>query len=274
MNTAMRGIISATFLLVTSVVYAGHPAAGVQVLVNRGGATVFKGITDTTGQFTTDTLEPGEYQVEVRGPKVVPPVRYFLILSGARPMGQTITNAAGDLGLEAQVRRPVSIRGQVSSSRIIVLNNPVPPANPSPSSATRVRVPSAQPVATMAPTRAPTVASTASASGPSGVRPIASSSTPPSSWGSAPASPNPAMTAMRSNPATQSSPLRTPAAATVSIIGAQPSRTIDGKRYIWLPSAPGSKLGRWVLAAPATAAGGSSGAIGAAHTQTNAGSGR
>lgn len=243
-------------------IYAGHPAPGVQVLVNLGGATVFKGITDTTGQFSTGALEPGVYAIEVRGPKVVPPVRYFLVLSGARPVGQTMTNAAGDLAMQAQVRRPTSLRGQVSANRIIVLPGGTPP-------------PGARPVGL------PVAASLSSSPRPVS-QPAVASQKPSANVATAPvraAVPNAAAAVVRStnqSPVMPSPRANLPQPATVIVPSARPAssparsipqtapivtgsvaatqatgyRIIGGKRYLWVPSAPGSNLGHWVLATP------------------------
>ena len=275
MKTVTRGIISAALFLLTSVVYAGHPAPGVQVIVKTGGAAVFTTITDGTGQFATGDLEPGQYLIEVRGPKVVPPVRYFLVLSGARPVGQTLTNAGGDLAMQAQVRRPTSIRGQVSASRIIVLpglnpagsatisagaTTPVSPINarqPAPIAALRqtpvttvagmqarspstvVTTPSTLPAtrptvaAPANPTR-PNVAASANATRPAVAAPSNATRPVPPTGSSVRSTPLPLQQAPRVT--------RSP-----SITG---SRIIGGKRYIWVPSAPGSNLGHWVPETP------------------------
>src|SRR5687768_10436105 len=99
----MGGIVSATFLLLCSSSFASNTAPNVQVVVKKGFSTVFKGITDGTGKFSTPALEPGPYRFELRAPKTVTPARYFLSLAGARPIGQTMTNPGGDLVMEAEV---------------------------------------------------------------------------------------------------------------------------------------------------------------------------
>ncbi|MDQ6765011.1 MAG: carboxypeptidase-like regulatory domain-containing protein [Verrucomicrobiota bacterium] len=250
----MKTVASAALLLLTSVVYAGHPAPGVQVIVNRGGATVFKCITDATGQFTTGDLEPGEYRIEVRGVKVVPPVRYFLVLSGARPLGETFTDAGGDLAMRAQVRRPTTIRGQVSANRIIVLAGLNPAANAtSPGAATttsgslsnpRPAAPTAAagqmpavgagaPVRFGAPPAASTSATSTSRSASRTTTPANASNPSPAGGASARSAQGPLQTTSRA----------TTSAAPAPLTG---SRIIGGKRYIWIPSPPGSNLGHWV----------------------------
>lgn len=249
-------MVSAAILFLTSVVYAGHPAPGVQIIVNQGGATVFQAITDATGHFSTTTLAPGEYQFEVRGPKVVPPVRYFLVLGGARPVGQPITNAAGDLGMQAQVRRAGSIRGQVSSSRIIVLPGAPPLANATPSVAATSSSPRDlhQPTLTVAAGQRPS-APLAGASTPS----VAPSTTltravPVNRAGVAVANgSNPSLpaTAAGSSTRTSTSLQRPPQNAPVASAPAVPPyKIIAGKRYVWVPSAPGSSVGHWILETP------------------------
>ncbi|MDQ6626714.1 MAG: carboxypeptidase regulatory-like domain-containing protein [Verrucomicrobiota bacterium] len=257
MKILTRGIGCAALLLFpTSIVYAGHPAPGVQVTVNKGGTAVFRTVTDATGQFTTGDLEPGEYQIDVRGVKVVPPVRYFLVLSGARPLGQTLTNAGGDLAMQAQVRRLTSIRGQVSASRIIVLPGLNQPTNAtSAGAATPASLNNVRPVAMTAAAdqrpsavgagtqgRSPSTATTSNSATSVGrsAAAAAPSNTPRSAVAVASSSAHP----------TAASPTAPAASASTAATPVTGSKIIGGKRYIWVPSAPGSKLGHWVPETP------------------------
>ena len=134
MKTLLGGIVAA-LLLLNSTAFASHPAPGVQVIVKNGGTTVFRGVTDGSGKFYTPPLAPGTYLFDVRGPKVLAPNRYFLALAGARPLGETMTNAAGDLAMQAEVRQGKSVRGQVRAFRVLRNPLPVDPALASASSA-------------------------------------------------------------------------------------------------------------------------------------------
>jgi hypothetical protein len=205
----------------------------VQILVKKGSATAFQGITDGAGKFFTPPLEPGIYQFEVRAPRIVGATRYFLALAGARPLGGALTNAFGELAMQAEVRKPVSVRGQVRAFRVMR-----PPASadtettngsstsvPSPWSASNIPAP---------------VMVNRSAAPFSGNATSARSAAPPNANAVAPA-PRTA--------ASSQSPLGSAPGTSVSVArSAVPEpRIIGGKRYVWVPVASGSGVGRWVL---------------------------
>lgn len=234
-KTLQCGIVSAALLFGASSAFAGNPAPNVQILVKKGGLTAFKGLTDGEGKFNTAALEPGIYQFEVRGPKIVGPARYFLALAGARPVGETMTNADGDLAMQAEVKRLTSVRGQVRATRVLRLPAPTPPES----------VATSAPVAAV-PGRGFASGMSRATSGPTAYR-----------------APGQAATAPRANlPGTSQVPAAAPrtaipngrAAASASpaiiSIGSSPimkPRIIEGKRYLWVPTTSGSRLGRWVL---------------------------
>ena len=122
MKNLVRCACLAAVLLAATRAFASSAAPGVQVVVKAGRATVFEAVTDATGRFVTAPLEPGLYSFEVRIPKnVVTPARYFLALSGAKPVGEAMMMPGVPLMMQAQVRRPVSVRGQVTARRVVIV---------------------------------------------------------------------------------------------------------------------------------------------------------
>ena len=239
MKTILGGLVGAVLLLLSPTAFASNPAPGVQVIVKNGSSTVFRGVTDGSGKFYTPPLAAGTYLFDVRGPKALAPNRYFLALSGARPLGEAMTNTAGDLAMQAEVRDGKSVRGQVRAFR--VLRNPLPmdPAMASTSSASGVGFQNA-PVP----------------SGPSGyyapssqiatTRPVMTA--PPASMQTA-ARPAAAAQTTARPVTTNQMPVNTSAPAAPS--AARPATPlplmIGGKRFIWVATTPGSTAGRWVL---------------------------
>jgi hypothetical protein len=215
-KTALSAIVSA-FVLVASAAFAASPAPNVQILAKSGKVTIFQAITDGEGKFSTPPLEPGIYLFEVRGPKIIGATRYFLSLAGARPAGETLTDAAGNLAMQAEVRRPTSVRGQVRATRVLRL----PPPD----------------------------AMASQASGDvSSLNPVTAGSTGYRSPSSQSATFNSAPTAARATAVTQAPVGSAPSrdlSATRSPSPQQPM-IIGGKRFIWSP-ATGTKPGRWVL---------------------------
>lgn len=219
----LSAILSVVFLVSASPSYASNPAPGVQILVKQGRTTVFAGTTDGTGKFYTAPLEPGIYLFEVRGPKAVGPTRYFLALAGARPAGETLTNADGDLAMPAEVTRPRGVTGQVRARRTLRLppvgapgegtasqsSGVVSPIDPVIAGSTAYRAPSSQRAAIIAPAPASNRAT------------LAPAATAPQRLDAG-------------NISMASSPVPRPL-------------MIGGKRYIWVPTTSGSNLGRWVL---------------------------
>ena len=65
-------ILPSVFLMalaVTAATTARANVAGVDVTVKKNGKAFYQGKTDTSGSFTTNSLEPGAYSVELRAPK-------------------------------------------------------------------------------------------------------------------------------------------------------------------------------------------------------------
>ena len=227
-----------------------------QVVVKSGRTTVFEGITDATGRFVTPPLEPGVYSFEVRIPKgFVSTARYFLALSGAKPLGEAMTGPRVPLMMSAEVRRPTSVRGQVTGRRgaIATATTTAQTAGATPTSGTT------------APT-APRTTTTTTAS-----RPVPSSGRSSIGLRSAPlATTTPVQRAIapRTTSATPVrgafNPTRPPEAPTTGAapgaqgLSARPAgfqpRIIDGRRHYWVPIAPGSTIGRWVPERSARAA--------------------
>ena len=172
----------------------GATAPGLEVVVTSGGSVVFEGITDAEGRFATTPLPPGIYTFEVRVPKTIgTESRYFLALSGAKPITQPLMRRDVAIMMDARVRSARSVRGQVTARHVTIFTQPAsasPGANP--------------------------------ASVPARVAPAAAA--------------------------------RAPAASTATPSSAGPSayqqRVINGRRHVWEPLAPGSRLGRWVPEQP------------------------
>ncbi len=121
-KTILRCVCLAAFVSAGATAFASSAAPGVEVVVKAGRASVFQGLTDASGRFVTAPLEPGIYTFEVRIPKnVVTPARYFLALSGAKPMGEALMKPGVPLLMQAQVRRLTSVRGQVTARRVIIV---------------------------------------------------------------------------------------------------------------------------------------------------------
>jgi hypothetical protein len=111
-------------------------AANLEVTVVSGDTTVYKGYTDGTGRFETTPLEPGIYIFQLRIPRtMITPCRYTLVLGGARPLGDALVGAGVALGMNAQVRRPGPVRGQVTGRRVIL----VPPTTATAGTATATK---------------------------------------------------------------------------------------------------------------------------------------
>ncbi len=122
MNSFLRLISGAAILLAASVASAANPVPGLEVLTKKGNAVVFRGVTNTKGRFETGPLEPGVYTVEVRTMPNTPPssARFFLALAGAKPVGEATIRPGVAVAMEAMVRNPAGIRGQVTARGGIV----------------------------------------------------------------------------------------------------------------------------------------------------------
>ncbi len=90
---------------------------GLEVVALKGSAVVFRGVTDAKGRFQTGPLEPGVYTIEVRTVPNTPPTsaRFFLALAGAKPLGDATFRPGVAVAMNASVRNPAGIRGQVSA---------------------------------------------------------------------------------------------------------------------------------------------------------------
>lgn len=219
-------IFSVVFLLAVSTAWAAKSVPGIEVVVLNGSTIVFRGVTDGRGRFETGPLPPGIYTVEVRTMPNTPPTsaRFFLSLAGAKPLGEATMRPGVALAMNASVRNPAGMKGQVTARGGIVYipargtaqNNNPGSAPTSPTSVNPPR-PRTAPTPPGARSMGPLVANT----------PVASSAKP----GTAPA---PSAGATGPN-----SPLvRRPA-------GYQP-KIINGRRHFWRPITSGSNLGRWL----------------------------
>jgi hypothetical protein len=240
----LRCACTAAFLVSASAACASSAAPGMQVVVKAGRATVFDGITDGTGRFVTAPLEPGVYTFEVRIPKnvVPPPARYFLALSGAKPVGDPMMKKGVPLMMGAEVRRPTSVRGQVTARRVTIVPAATTTAAATPAvtapatSAVRPTYPGAT-IGLRSPPAAVTTAPSRTSATPAAARPAAARAT---------AQPAP----MMRRAATTTQPVAAPTQSTTGGLAVKPPtnepRMINGRLHAWVPIAPGSTLGRWV----------------------------
>ena len=246
-------------------------AANLEVSVVKGGGTVFKGYTDERGRFETTPLEPGVYIFQLRIPKtMITPARYTLALSGARPLGDALVGGGVALALNAEVRRSGPVRGHVNGRRVIIVPAPAPltagAATPSPTVN--------RPVATRTMATPPrsginsTMTSTATQSAPARSSVAAAPVNRTAVATPSPTMNNPAVTRTMATPprssissvptatSTASLPLRATLASTASSTAPAPPRLVprpansqprivNGRRYVWVASAPNSNLGYW-----------------------------
>lgn len=217
-----------------------------QVAVKSGRATVFEGITDATGRFVTPPLEPGVYSFEVRIPKgFVSSARYFLALSGAKPLGEAMTGPRVPLMMSAEVRRPTSVRGQVTGRR-----GAIAPATTT--AQTAGATPTSGATAPTATRTTTTASRPVHSSGRSaiGLRSAPAATTTPARQAIAPRASSPAPVRGAFNPTRPPAAPTTGAAPGSQGLSARPGgfqpRIIDGRRHYWVPIAPGSTIGRWV----------------------------
>ena len=244
--------------------------------MKAGRTKVFEGVTDASGRFVTTPLEPGLYTFELRIPKgFVSSARYFLALSGAKPVGDAMTSPAVPLMMQAQVRRLTSVRGQVTGRRVAVIPTIATTATGGTATTTTAgttvatRVSATTPARTAGDVPAATVGARMSIG--SRTIPARRTTAAPRSTGAVSATATPrttttppaprAMTAPRtaaapptnSGRAVATTRAATPTAApatTTQGLAARPGnfepRMINGRRHYWVPIAPGSTLGRWV----------------------------
>jgi len=206
--------------------FAANPAPNVAVIVtNSQGTAVFEGITDGTGRFVTPPLAPDLYTIELRSLKTAAPARYFLALSGARPVGQAMGNLMA-LKMQAQVTSTKPVTGEVRALRVVLVPaSPTPAANPLTPAVT-----SSAPVRT-------TTAATASS-------PSATVAAPVSRPAAGPATSASFLSAARLPSSTPARPA--PMSPLIHRPAVTQPRTINGQRYVWQQASPTSTLGRWV----------------------------
>lgn len=222
-------LLSAAFVLMACTAIASNGAPGLEVVAKIGRTVVFQGLTDGTGRFTTGPLEPGIYTFEVRVPKtIITPARYFLALSGAKPVSEPMMGPGLALSMNAQVRSARQVRGQVTGRRVIIV-----PAQPASASSASVANPTASSTAISAANRGSAVSAAAPGRGPAPASGAITSATavvrPETTTSSTAAAPGvPAPQGLTERPSSY-----------------QP-RIINGRVHVWQAIAPGSTLGRWV----------------------------
>ena len=282
-----RSIVCAALLLLgASTAVASSVAPNVQVNVKQGRTTVFTAITDARGRFTTMPIEPGIYTFELRALRTAPPAQYFLLLAGAKPVSAAMADQKAVLMMDAQVRRPRSVTGQVTARRLRIVAppsaSPAPELGPAPARATTAVAAPATSTVAVPPARATTPAR--ASTGARVAVPVRARSTAPTSQVSArpatasdvvtrsiPTQPTPTRPPVTRPPvarpvaptastpaAARSVPARPAAARPIAPAASAPTarpvntrtRIINGKPHIWVPVAPGSTLGRWVPGQP------------------------
>lgn len=67
MKTALRLLFACAFLAAAAAAYSSAPGVQVTVKSKTGGKAMYKGVTDQSGNFATNALQPGTYSVEFRG---------------------------------------------------------------------------------------------------------------------------------------------------------------------------------------------------------------
>ena len=227
MTKLSRSIVCAVLLCGVSTAPAASVAPNVQVNVKQGRTKLFTGVTDGSGRFTTVPLEPGIYTFELRALKTAPPAQYFLLLSGAKPVSTAMADKKAVLMMDAQVRTPRSVTGQVTARRLRI-------ATPEGAAAAPAGI--AAPASAAAPTRTATATAAAPARTAVSVQPATS--------GRVATQPQMAM------------PRQAAPSAAASATGLAPrpvgyrTKMINGRPHIWMPIAPGSTLGRWVPGRP------------------------
>lgn len=208
----------AAFLLLSSAVFAANPVPRMEVVARQGSTILYRGFTNDRGRFSTGPLQPGIYTIDVLTVPNTPPTsaRYFLSLSGAKPVGEATLRPGIAVSMDASVRRPTSIKGQVTARGGVVYVRPreaveaSTPAAPTPPRLNPFAVPTPSPAA--------------------GLR------------GSAP------------NTAARPTPVPPRMAPQAKPLSAYPPRVINGKTYYWVPVSPGSNMGRWLTEEAARAA--------------------
>lgn len=206
-------ILCAVLLLGVSTARAASVAPNVQVNLKQGRTKLFTGVTDASGRFTTTPLQPGIYTFELRALKTAPPAQYFLLLSGAKPVSTAMADKKAVLMMDAQVRSPRSVTGQVTARRL------------------RIATPegtAAAPASVAAPARTAVSVQPATSG-----RVAARAQTP---------------TATRARQAAPAG--AAPAIGLVPRPVGYQAKMINGRPHIWMPIAPGSTLGRWVPGRP------------------------
>ncbi len=135
MTPFFRRLCYATFILAASSAPAANSVPGIEVVTMQGASVVHRAITDGKGRFETGPLAPGVYRVEVRTMPNTPPTaaRFFLALAGAKPLGDATIRPGVALAMDAMVRNPNGIRGQVTArGGIVYVPKPVLNASGSP----------------------------------------------------------------------------------------------------------------------------------------------
>ena len=118
MKTPLRVLIMALAIAATGSTLASVP--GLDVTVKKNGKAFYHGKTDTSGSFTTNSLEPGAYSVELRAPKSMNLKGQKLAIALSTGKGaprQSNTDGAhlqGGVAVNVEVAKTAKLTGQVT----------------------------------------------------------------------------------------------------------------------------------------------------------------
>ena len=118
-----------------AVVGSAHAnVAGLDVTVKKDGKAFYRGKTDTSGSFATNSLEPGAYSVELRAPKSLKFKGQKLAIAVSSGKGApTQSNAEGahlhsGVAMNVDVRKTAKLTGQVRQAGNVVAQSTKVPA--------------------------------------------------------------------------------------------------------------------------------------------------
>lgn len=120
MQTPLRNLIVAVALAAAPVAY-GANVAGLDVTVKKDGKPVYKGKTDASGSFSTNNLEPGPYNVELRAPKSLSLHGQTVKIAVSTGKGAPTTSNSdgkhmqGGVAMTVEVQKPAKVSGQITS---------------------------------------------------------------------------------------------------------------------------------------------------------------
>ena len=121
MKNPLRNLLLVLSAFVVSAA-SGANIPGLDVTVKKGGKSLFKGKTDTSGKFATGTLEPGSYNVEIKAPgsmNLKGQQLAILVKPGKEAPLQSTANGAhlnSGVAMTVELAKATSLSGQVTQS--------------------------------------------------------------------------------------------------------------------------------------------------------------